>query len=67
MNAVNSSKYATMISKSKELLKWMALSDGRIYDIVKPAGELLVSKMSPTEEGYGFLSLPSALGLLAGA
>jgi len=67
MNAVNSTKYATMISKSKELLKWMALSDGRIYDIVKPAGELLVSKMSPTEEGYGFLSLPSALGLLAGA
>ena len=67
MNAVNSSKYAVMITKGVGLLRWMALEDGRIYDIVKPNGELLVSRVSPSEEGYGFLSLPIALGLLAGA
>lgn len=67
MNAVNSLKYAVMIAKGVGLLRWMALEDGRIYDIVKPNGELLVSRLSPSEEGYGFLSLPVALGLLAGA
>jgi len=67
MNAVNSSKYASMIAKGVGLLRWMALEDGRVYDIVKPNGELLVSYKSPSEEGYGFLSLPAALSLLAGA
>jgi len=67
MDAVNSSKYAVMIAKGVGLLRWMALEDGRIYDIVKPNGELLVSKLSASEEGYGFMSLPVALGLLAGA
>jgi len=67
MNAVNSTKYATMITKSIALLRWMALSDGRVYDAVKRDGELLVSKVSQSEEGYGFLSLAAAVGLLAGA
>ena len=33
MNAVNSTKYAAMITKSIALLRWMALSDGRVYDL----------------------------------
>jgi len=67
MNTVNSTKYAPMITKGIGLLRWMALEDGRIFDVVKPNSQLLVSKISLTEEGYGFLSLPSALSLLAGA
>jgi hypothetical protein len=67
MTAVNSAKYADLISGSLDLLHWMALEDGRVYDVVQNDGILLVSKLSPSEEGYGFLSLPAALGLLAGA
>jgi hypothetical protein len=67
MNAVNSAKYSLMIDRSKGLLRWMALADGRVYDVVKPDGTLLVSRISLLEEGYGFLSLPIAQGLLAGA
>ena len=67
MNTVNSTKYAPMITKGIGLLRWMALEDGRIFDVAKPNSQLLVSKISLTEEGYGFLSLPSALSLLAGA
>jgi len=67
LNAVNAAKYSVMISKGISLLRWMALSDGRIYDVVKRDGELMVGKISVSEEAYGFLSLPSALALLAGA
>jgi hypothetical protein len=67
LNVVNSTKYAVMIARGTTLMRWMALADGRIYDVVKSDGTLLVSRISLVEEGYGFLSLPAAQGLLAGA
>lgn len=66
MNAVNASKYAPQIALSINFLKWLALSDGRIYDRVEKTGALWISKVG-TEEAYGFLSLSVAQALLAGA
>jgi hypothetical protein len=60
-----------MISKTIDFIRWLALSDGRVYDCVNKDGLLWRGKISPFSksftEAYGFLSLPVALGLLAGA
>jgi hypothetical protein len=72
MNAVNSTKYANHIAKTKTFLQWMALDDGRVYDCVDKDGILWIAKTDAfdpilMEEAYGFLSVASALALLAGA
>jgi len=66
-NAVNSIKYADDITRMKTFLKWMALSDGRLFDAVEVDGRLWRSRITPTKEAYGFLSLPLGQALLAGA
>jgi len=70
-NFVNASKYAHFITKFKNFLKNMALSDGRVYDFVTKQSELWITEVTLASgikaEGYGFLALPPALGLLAGA
>jgi hypothetical protein len=50
-------------------LKWVTLSDGRIYDCADEDGRLWRAKVSGSmglEEAYGFLVLPVAQALLAG-
>jgi hypothetical protein len=66
-NAVNATKYADDVSKMKAFLKWIALEDGRLFDLVDVDGRLWRAKVSTYDEAYGFLSLPCAQALLAGA
>ena len=66
---VNSTKYATLIAGLQSFLKWLALPDGRVCDTADQTGKLWRSKIASgaaTMEG-GFLALPIALSLLAGA
>jgi len=71
MNVVNASKYADHITRCRNFIKWLALSDGRVYDYAMKSGELWVGEVAlasgVTAESYGFIALTSALGLLAGA
>jgi len=70
MNAVNASKYAQYITSGKNFLKWAALDDGRMFDFVRPYGELEVGRVLEAgiaaREEFGFIGLNSALALLAG-
>ena len=66
-NAVNATKYADDVAKMKAFLKWAALEDGRLFDLVDVDGRLWRAKVSKYDEAYGFLSLPCAQALLAGA
>jgi hypothetical protein len=63
LNAVNSSKYANQISRLKHFIKVAALSKGEVHDHISPSGKMDVA----VNTHYGFLSLNSANGLLAGA
>ena len=65
-SVVNSSKYADDILRMKAFLKWLALEDGRLFDTVDEDGRLWRSKID-LEEAYGFLALPVAQALYAGA
>jgi hypothetical protein len=66
---VNSTKYVTLVSGLQSFLKWLTLPDGRVCDVADVTGKLWRSKIasgSTVIEG-GFLVLPIALALLAGA
>jgi hypothetical protein len=66
---VNSAKYASLISGLQSFLKWLALPDGRVCDDIDVTGRLWrsqISSGSTITEG-GFLVLPIAMALLAGA
>ncbi len=66
---VNSTKYASLISGLQGFIKWLALPDGRVCDVADVTGKLWRSQIasdSTITEG-GFLALPIALALLAGA
>jgi hypothetical protein len=63
---VNNTKYATLITGLKDFIKWLILPDGRICDVADATGKLWRSKIDETTEG-GFLVLPIAIALLAGA
>ncbi len=67
MGTVNSSKYADNISRSIRYLRWIALDDGRLFDFADKDGRLWVAQVGGAYEGYGFLSLSAAQGILAGA
>ena len=67
---VNSSKYADDIARLTAFLKWIALEDGRIFDTADEDGRLWRAKVAGSEayeEAYGFLALPVAHALFAGA
>jgi len=68
---VNASKYAQLITRFTAFLRWLALADGRVYDFVTKNGELWITEVTLASgisaEGYGFLALPAAAALLAGA
>jgi hypothetical protein len=63
---VNNTKYASLNTGLKDFIKWLTLPDGRICDVADAKGKLWRSKLGPAEEG-GFLVLPIAIALLAGA
>jgi hypothetical protein len=63
LNAVNASKYANQINRLRHFIKVAALSKGEVHDHVSPSGKMDVA----VNAHYGFLSLNSATGLLAGA
>ena len=66
---VNATKYASLISGLKNFLRWLALPDGRVCDVVDVTGRLWRSQVNSgtaAAEG-GFLALPIAFSLLAGA
>jgi len=63
---VNSAKYASLIAGLKSFIKWLTLPDGQICDVADATGKLWRSKLDETTEG-GFLVLPIAIALLAGA
>ena len=63
---VNSAKYASLITGLKDFIKWLTLPDGRICDVADSKGKLWRSKIDENTEG-GFLILPIAIALLAGA
>ena len=63
---VNSTKYASLIIGLKVFIQWLTLPDGRICDVADTTGKLWRSKLSSNVEG-GFLVLPIAIALLAGA
>jgi len=65
-SVADSTKYADDITKMTAFLKWVALSDGRLYDCVDETSRLWRCKLTATTEAYGFLSLPVAQALLAG-
>jgi len=71
MSTVNATKYAEQIKLGQAFIKWLAMTDGRVYDYVRPDGQLTISEIAFPEfrkdEGYSFLALNSAIGLLAGA
>jgi hypothetical protein len=69
-NKVNSTKYSSLIAGLTAFLKWLALNDGQVCDCVDVTGKLWRSKIAPlsqTPAEGGFLVLPIALALLAGA
>ena len=66
---VNAAKYGSLTAGLQSFLRWLALPDGRLCDAVDVTGKLWRSRIasgSTTAEG-GFLVLPIALALLAGA
>lgn len=68
-SVVDSTKYADDITRMTAFLKWLALSDGRMYDCADEDGRLWRAKVSGStglEEAYGFLVLPVAQALLSG-
>jgi hypothetical protein len=71
MNAVNATKYAGYITSGIDFLKWLALADGRMFDFVRPYGELEIGRVMvagvQAKEEFGFIGLNSALAILAGA
>ncbi len=67
---VNSAKYASLIDGLTAFLKWLTLNGGQVCDCVDVTGKLWRSKIAPfsqTPTEGGFLALPIALALLAGA
>ena len=71
MNSVNATKYDPYITAGVNFLKWMHLEGGRMFDFVRPHGELEVGRVLEagvqSKEEFGWLALNSALALLAGA
>ena len=63
MSAVNSSKYAVQITRIKRFIQWAALDKGEVHDYVRPNSMMDIAP----DDFYGFSSLVSAQGLLAGA
>lgn len=72
MTIVNASKYINQLNATTGFIRWLAIADGRVYGQVDSDSLLWRWKSSqqtavPVVEGYGWWSLPSAMGLLAGA
>ena len=69
MKTINATKYASIIAEYKNFIYSMCMSDGKAYDQCDENGDAYISIMSPPGavlvEGYGFLTLASALALLA--
>jgi hypothetical protein len=63
LKAVNPTKYANQISRLIYFIRLAALSKGEVHDYLNPSGKMDVG----VNAHYGFLSLNSATGLLAGA
>ena len=62
----NSTKYSSLIAGLKDFIKWLTLPDGQICDVADSTGKLWRSNIDEETEG-GFLVLPIAIALLAGA
>ena len=78
MNVVDATRYAHMIARCKNFIKWCALPDGRVYDTADEDGYLAASweldplavhvpgVASPAVEAWQFLAHNVSIGLLAG-
>jgi len=72
MNYIDATTWAKYITRGREFIKWLTLSDGRVFDFVGENGHLYIGAVKgpgahEIKEAWCWMLLNPSVGILAGA